>query len=191
MKIRMIGLVVVIALAGIYIIADLTVEKAASLEADREIVENYKAALAFSDAVVEVTTTGETKNVLHKRAGYNTGYTETKVIVNRIFENKKGNPSGGLAEGNNIIILEPTYTAGNGIAPGVTRFNYGEYTKMVGKATYVLFLKWDDTKDAYWINALEQGKFNLDRKDASEAALASESTQYAALRQDVLATLYP
>lgn len=191
MKTKSISFLVIVVLIGTYLIIDLTYVKSEKISADHLIFENYKEAIEASDAVVEVTASADSKNVLNKRPEYTTGYTETTVKINRVFENKNDNVGAELLENTNITVLEPTYTISNGIMPGATQFNYEGYTKLVDKATYVLFLKWDKIRESYWIHALEQGKFNVDDKDKFEKALVNESSQYEILKQDVLETLYP
>ncbi|MEF2244211.1 hypothetical protein [Paenibacillus sp. IITD108] len=192
MKIKTAVLIIGLIIAGIYIYADNTVEKAATISADHIIFETYDDALKYSDIVLEVTATENFKNIINKNSGYSTGYTASEVEINKVFENRHKEQGGILLkEGEIIKILEPTYTVSNGIAPGVTRFNYEDYIKMEPQRKYVLFLKWDDKRKAYWVNSLEQGKFNVDNTDKRELLMSSGNTQYEKLKKDVMDHLYP
>lgn len=144
-------------------------------------------AVHSADLVVEATATSDTANVSDDRDDTSTGYTVTRTIVDRVIHSTGvKSPAGTVEKGAVIEVLEPTYVVSNGWRPGVTRYNYEDYTKMEPDAVYVLFLVWDERKNAYWINALEQGKFNVDRKDIRELRLAGVKPQYAKLKKDVL-----
>jgi hypothetical protein len=49
----------------------------------------------------------------------------------------------------------------------------------------VLFLKWSDSINAYWINSLEQGKVNIDKKDSKELAKIANHKQLNNLAESV------
>ncbi|MEK5645942.1 hypothetical protein BK138_34510 [Paenibacillus rhizosphaerae] len=159
-----------------------SVTKEEKISADHLIFKNYSDALSSSQVVAEVTATDNSKNVIVEENGYSTGHTVTAVQVNQVFENS------GKELGQTINILEPTYTS-EGVS-GTTRFNYEDYKKMEPGSRYVVFLVWDEKKQGYWINALEQGKFNIDNKDKAEMSLLAENSQYQELKNDVINHLY-
>lgn len=177
---------------GVYIYADNTIVKEGAIDSDHAIFKNYQEALEKSDVVLEVTATAYSKNILDYPDDITTtGHTVTTVTINKVFENKTVKEVGlTLESGAAIEVLEPTYTVNNGIEPGVTRFNYEDYTMMIPNMDYVLFLKWDDSRGAYWVNSLEQGKFNLDNKDTKEISVAGSKEQYEKLKEDVFNNLY-
>lgn len=185
-------LIALLIAVGVYIYADNTIVKETDLESDHAIFKNYNEALEKSDVVLEVTATSDSQNILDNQDdAVTTGHTITTVKINKVFENKTVHEVGlTLESGAAIEILEPTYTVNNGIEPGVTRFNYEDYTKMIPNIDYVLFLKWDDSRGAYWVNSLEQGKFNLDNQDTKEISVAGSKEQYEKLKEDVLNNLY-
>lgn len=62
----------------------------------------------------------------------------------------------------------------------------GEYHKSVAGARYIFFLSWDEKKGAYWVNALHQGKMNIDGKDTVETGVANRLPAYQQLKEAVL-----
>ncbi|KOR87872.1 hypothetical protein [Paenibacillus solani] len=153
------------------------------ISADHAIFANYEEALSASQVVAEVTVTEKSENVIIEGKGPSRGYTLTEVQVNKVFENKIG------AEiGQTINVLEPTYFAES--EEGLIRFNYEDYKKMESRLKYAVFLVWNEERQGYWINALEQGKFSVDNLDKAEMSLLSENSQYAELKKDVIDSLY-
>ncbi|KOP64811.1 hypothetical protein AMS62_05770 [Bacillus sp. FJAT-18019] len=153
------------------------------ISANHAIFANYEEALSASQVVAEVTVTEKLENVIIDGEGPSRGYTLTEVQVNKVFENKIG------AEiGQTINVLEPTYIAES--EEGPIRFNYEDYKKMESGLKYVVFLVWNEERQGYWINALEQGKFSVDNLDKAEMSLLSENSQYTELKKDVIDALY-
>lgn len=183
-----VGLVVTLLFTlGIYVYAEKPIEKEGIISADHLIFEDYKDALKYSDLVLEVTATDNSVNVIEDNPDFETGHTLTKVVVNRVIEQKPEREDNySLEEGSTIDVMEPTYTITNGAEPGVIRLNYEDYTRIEADSKYILFLVWDENREAYWINSLEQGKFNIDNSDKRERSVAGVSEQYEKLKEDVL-----
>ncbi|WP_438348714.1 hypothetical protein ACP8HI_24490 [Paenibacillus sp. FA6] len=183
----LIGIIMGLGIAIIgYTYADHIIEQAEGVTANHQIFYSYNELAEQADVIVEITALDKSSNFLKGNADLQIGHTVSEVKVNQVF----GNPS-DKEVGSIIDVLEPTYTINNkGIAPGVTRYNYGRYTPMKGGLEYVLFLAWDDTQNAYWIMSLEQGKYNIDKKDTKELSAAGSMSQYEALKEDVMKKLY-
>ena len=113
-----------------------------------------------SDLVVKATATDKSANILNRHHGYTDGYTLTDIKIDKVIK-------GDQKLQNTIYqVAEPTYVVDNGISPGTTRFSYEEYTPIQSGATYILFIKESSGKN--WVNALYQGKYNIDEKDRAE-----------------------
>ncbi|WP_185602258.1 hypothetical protein [Paenibacillus sp. 598K] len=51
---------------------------------------------------------------------------------------------------------------------------------------YILFLKWHERHGAYWVNSLEQGKFEISGGDMEEKTMQATNEQYSELKKSVL-----
>lgn len=165
---------------------DLTAKKSApsvvktdKVEANHIIFTNVDDAESQSDAVVRVIATGESKNVTENFDWGTTGRTETKVKVIQVYKNSP------IQEiGSELVALEPSYvTEGK---EGNIRLNYEDYTLMQEGNEYILFLKWNERQGAYWVNSLEQGKFDISGADVAEKTMQSTNDQYSELKKSVL-----
>ncbi|MEK4005205.1 hypothetical protein [Paenibacillus sp. FSL H3-0333] len=165
---------------------DLTAKKLAlsvvstdKIEADHIIFINADNAESQSDAVVRVIATGESKNVIENFDWGPTGRTETKVKVVQLY---KDSPKQEI--GSELVTFEPSYVIEG--KEGKIRMNYEDYTLMQEGNEYVLFLKWNEKQGAYWVNSLEQGKFELSGADMAEKTMQATNDQYSELKKSVL-----
>lgn len=163
-----------------YIIADNSYIKESHISADHMIYNNVDEIVKDTDLAVKVVTTEESKNVLYQKDGYPEGYTLTQVKVLKVYND---NINRDIAK--EINVIEPTYLVENGITPGQTRFSYEEYTPLVAGHEYILFLKWNEERNGYWIHSLEQGKVNLNGSDKKEISKVRENTQLKELQESV------
>ncbi|AIQ11608.1 hypothetical protein [Paenibacillus durus] len=150
-----------------------------NIEANHAIFANAVDAEAQSDAVVRVIATDDSKNVIENFNWGPTGRTETKVTVKKVY---KGSSKKDI--GSEIVVFEPSYVLED--SKGSTRINYEGYVPMVPGEEYILYLVYSDRLGGYWINALEQGKFNVTGNDKAEAKLQESDQQYDKLKKDVL-----
>ncbi|MDQ0196301.1 hypothetical protein [Paenibacillus wynnii] len=181
---RKIGIIVslaaILTLSITYIIADQTIKKEISTEAEHIIFANADEAIRASDIAIEATVLDGVKNVVEYQDGYPSGFTLRDIKVNKVLDGNKEVKKEQLA------IAEPYYEVGNGVAPGTTVISYEEYTPLQPGSKYVLFLKWSDKIQAYWVNSLEQGKVNIDKKDIKELSNTKNDNQMQKLSESVL-----
>ncbi|APB71367.1 hypothetical protein PPYC1_13805 [Paenibacillus polymyxa] len=149
------------------------------IEANHAIFTNADDAEAQSDAVVKVIATGESKNVIENFDWGPSGRTETKVKVTKVYKD-----SIKKEIGSELVAFEPTYVIQD--KQGSIRMNYEDYTPMQEGKEYILFLVWSEPLGGYWINALEQGKYDLSGTDAEEKTLQATNNQYNELKKSVL-----
>ena len=111
--------------------------------------------------------------------------TKTNVIVSNVI---KDGMKQGIREGDSITVLEGYYAVDRpGFLPGRTLFTYGNYTRLLPNATYLLFLLWSDANQAYSLIPGHAGKMNLDGKDRDETRYESQSSSYSKLKSEAIA----
>ncbi|NGZ77266.1 hypothetical protein [Saccharibacillus alkalitolerans] len=135
-----------------------------------------------SDAVVRVTATADRETVVEEDAGETIGSTITRAKVSKIYKDSDKQAIGG-----EIAVMEPYYAAKDDNNDPV-QYYYEEYVPMREGKEYILFLVWDETHQAYWVNALEQGEHPLDSSEirAASGQAGDGDEQYLALRKSVL-----
>jgi hypothetical protein len=134
---------------------------------------------------VLATFTTKSKDVIIE-GEYLDGYSLTDIEIIKEIKN-----DGQPLNGKNITIIEPTFSVENKFPDvGKTQFYSEDYRKAAPEATYLLFLNWDEKKEAYWVHSLHQGKFNVDQKDLKEKEIEDHNEQFKALKEDVIQTYY-
>ncbi|MCA0754247.1 hypothetical protein KP806_04250 [Paenibacillus sp. N4] len=113
-------------------------------------------------------------------AGGSRHYTATEIKVEQVLKN-----NGQAAENQTLPIVEPTYIIDKGLVPGKIEFPLEHYRKALPGGKYLLFLKWSDNLQKYWVHAGYQGKYNLDGKDVREMELSVEIPKYVQLKEKV------
>lgn len=143
------------------------------IEANHAIFENADQAEDQSDAVVRVTAAAVQETVLEEQAWGIEGRTMTEVEVLDTYKNSS------QTIGDKLVVAEPYYVTKDENGNPV-QFNYEHYEAMQEGREYILFLGWDETRSAYWINALEQGQHPVEEKQAAV------NEQYSKLRQSAI-----
>jgi hypothetical protein len=178
--------VVMLVCASIYIYFDRTTIKEAPLgHFNHAIYDNAKDLSDDVELVVLATVTTKSKDVIIE-GEYLDGYSLTDIEIIKEIKN-----DGQPLNGKNITIIEPTFSVENKFPDlGKTQFYSEDYRKAAPEATYLLFLNWDEKKEAYWVHSLHQGKFNVDQKDLKEKEIEDHNEQFKALKEDVIQTYY-
>ncbi|QOS80602.1 hypothetical protein JNUCC31_06790 [Paenibacillus sp. JNUCC31] len=149
------------------------------IEANHAIFTNADDAESQSDAVVRVIATGESKNVIENFEWGPSGRTETKVKVIQVYKD-----SAKQEIGSELVTFEPSYVIEG--KEGSIRMNYEDYTLMQEGNEYILFLVWNPKLGGYWVNSLEQGKFEVSGTDIEEKTMQATNDQYNELKKSVL-----
>ncbi len=163
---------------GCYYYEDATIINNAEIEANYKVYNNVSEMVDDADIIMRATITDDSQNILNTQDGFTDGYTLTKVHVDKIIKGDKS------LENSYFTVSEPTYVVENGIRPGKTRFSYEEYSKLVSGSKYFLLLK--QSEGNYWVNALHQGKYNIDNTDKKEKELYSKNQNFKILKDDIL-----
>ena len=182
-----VAVLLVLSFVSYYVYLDRTIIKEEPLGAfNYAVYENANDLYDDVELVVLATVTSETKDVIIE-GEYLDGYSLTKVKIIKELKNE-GAP---IDKKNSITIIEPAFSLENKFPNlGKTQFYSEDYRKAAPDVNYLLFLNWDEKKEAYWVHALHQGKINVDQKDSKEIAIQEHNEQFKTLKEDVIKTYY-
>ncbi|OBR62977.1 hypothetical protein A7K91_09685 [Paenibacillus oryzae] len=180
-------MILVLALISIYVYYDQTTLKEAPLgHFNHAVYDSAKDLYDDVELVVLANVTSESKAVIIE-GEYLDGYSLTEVNVEHVIKND----GESLSNQDSITIIEPAFTMENKFpSVGKTQYYSEDYRKAAPGASYLLFLNWDENKEAYWVHALHQGKFNVDQSDLKEMAVQEHNEQFKALKADVIQTYF-
>ncbi|MCM3714012.1 hypothetical protein M3202_07925 [Alkalihalobacillus oceani] len=166
------------------VVADNVIVKEVRNQVEHVLFESAEEITNHSDLVIEAVATDKSENIIMNEYGFRDGRTNTEVLITNIIKDDHA----VLKENQTLKVTEPYYRIDNGIQPGETIYFYDDYTPLQAGAEYILFLKYREGSKSYWINSLNQGKFNIDEKDEMEEELNINNEQYSELKVDVLET---
>lgn len=149
------------------VIADQTIYRTVTGLGNREIYMDVQEFLKAPDlvTVIKAKATGRSENVVyHSVGGYPDGYTLSEIEVLEVLENP-----GQVELPDRLMIREPTYEYKSWVTVGTTRITNDTYTPLVKEAEYILFLGWHPRHQLYGIYSSDQGKVNIDGRDAMES----------------------
>lgn len=151
---------------------------------DHAVYESVYEISNKSDLIVEVTATNNTKEKVAMIANnqIQDRYSVTQVKVDKIIKD----PSNTILVNDSLPIIELFFTVDQGIKPGKEKLFGEEYTALVPGSKYVLFLNWSEKRNAYWIDAVNQGKINIDGTDKAEEELANQNESFKKLKDSVI-----
>ncbi|WP_240418065.1 hypothetical protein [Paenibacillus periandrae] len=159
----------ILVFGSVYFVADQSIKEVTASSFNHKIYDSVNDLTNDSELVVEVTTTSNSKAVELVKNGFDDSYTLTDVKINKVFKDSQNTVTGNVYK--SIPVIERFIVRDDGLKPGKTKFIADEYTSLQAGQKYLLFLVWSPERKAYWINALNQGKFNIDNQDLKELNL--------------------
>ncbi|MEI7028430.1 hypothetical protein [Paenibacillus sp. y28] len=174
---------ITLTLVAVYLVADhYYVKEVEASHADYKVYNSVEELAQDVPLIVEVTATPNTKEFKNENSEYLEGYALTEVIINKVHKDDYHK----IKTEDRLPVIERFFTMENGVLPGKTRYLVENYTGLQAKSKYLLFLTWSEERQGYWIQAVHQGKINIDGQDKKEQAVESHEPRFQELKKSVV-----